>query len=141
MRLPIDSRWNVWTLQPLACFRLMQACFPYLRDSKGSVINMGSGSSILPHPMMSGYAMAKEAVRTLSRVGAIEWGRYGIRVNAICPLADLPGATNFDDSTGAYDAVTAQVPLGHWGDAESDIAAVPSTPPAPTPGSSPAPPS
>ena len=66
-------------------------------------------------------AMAKEAVRTLSRVGAIEWGRYGIRVNAICPLADSPGATNFDDSTGAYEAVTVQVPLGHWGDAESDI--------------------
>jgi NAD(P)-dependent dehydrogenase (short-subunit alcohol dehydrogenase family) len=112
---------SMWASGPLACFRFMQAAFEPLRDSKGCVINLGSGSGIMPHPAMSGYAMAKEAVRTLSRTAAVEWGRYGIRVNVICPLADSPGATRFDDSTGAYDAVAAQVPLGTWGDAEADI--------------------
>jgi NAD(P)-dependent dehydrogenase (short-subunit alcohol dehydrogenase family) len=71
---------------------------------------------------MSGYAMTKEAVRTLSRVGAVEWGRFGIRVNVICPLAESPGAAEFDDATGgAVDEVTKRIPLGHWGDAETDI--------------------
>jgi NAD(P)-dependent dehydrogenase (short-subunit alcohol dehydrogenase family) len=120
-KLTDDDMESMWRSGPMACFRLMQVCFPHLRDSQGSVINLGSGSGIMPHAMMSGYAMAKEAVRTLSRVGAIEWGRHGIRVNAICPLADSPGASGFGESTGAYDALTAQIPLGHWGDAEFDI--------------------
>jgi NAD(P)-dependent dehydrogenase (short-subunit alcohol dehydrogenase family) len=111
----------MWRSGPMASFRFMQACFPYLRETKGCVINMGSGSGILPAGAMSGYAMTKEAVRTLSRVGAIEWGRAGIRVNSICPLADSPGSDDFDGSTGAYEEVTARIPLGHWGDAESDI--------------------
>jgi NAD(P)-dependent dehydrogenase (short-subunit alcohol dehydrogenase family) len=71
---------------------------------------------------MSGYAMTKEAVRTLSRVGAVEWGRFGIRVNSICPLAESPGAEEFDDATGgAVDEVTKLIPLGHWGEPEADI--------------------
>jgi NAD(P)-dependent dehydrogenase (short-subunit alcohol dehydrogenase family) len=120
-KLTDEQMRAMWASGPLACFRFMQAAFDALRESKGSVINLGSGSGIMPHPAMSGYAMAKEAVRTLSRTAAVEWGRYGIRVNVICPLADSPGATGFDDSTGAYDAVAAQVPLGKWGDPEADI--------------------
>lgn len=111
----------MWRSGPMAAFRLMQACFPYLRETRGCVINMGSGSGILPAGAMAGYAMTKEAVRTLSRVGAVEWGRHGIRVNSICPLADSPGSAEFDGSTGAYDEVTARIPLGHWGSAEQDI--------------------
>jgi NAD(P)-dependent dehydrogenase (short-subunit alcohol dehydrogenase family) len=112
---------TMWDSGPMATFRFMQACFPHLRETRGCVVNMGSGSGILPAPAMSGYAMTKEAVRTLSRVGALEWGRFGIRVNAICPLAESPGLAEFDDSTGAADEVTSRIPLGHWGDAESDI--------------------
>jgi NAD(P)-dependent dehydrogenase (short-subunit alcohol dehydrogenase family) len=111
----------MWGSGPMAAFRFMQVCFPQLRDTKGCVVNMGSGSGILPAAAMAGYAMAKEAERTLSRVGAIEWGRFGIRVNSICPLADSPGSVGFDGSTGAYDEVTSRIPLGHWGDAERDI--------------------
>lgn len=116
-----DEMDMMWQSGPMATFRLMQTCFPHLRDSKGCVVNVASGSGILPQGAMSGYAMAKEAIRTLSRVGAVEWGRYGIRVNAICPLAESPGAGSFDDATAAVDDVTAAIPLGHWGDAERDI--------------------
>lgn len=113
---------TMWRSGPMAAFRFMQACFPHLRASTGCVVNMGSGSSILPHPAMSGYAMAKEGVRVLSRVAAVEWGRYGIRVNSICPLAESPGMSGFDDATGAMaDQVIAQVPLGRLGDPEADI--------------------
>ena len=60
---------TMWQSGPLASFRFMQACFEHLRATKGCVINMGSGSGILPRGAMSGYAMTKEAVRrTLARV-------------------------------------------------------------------------
>jgi NAD(P)-dependent dehydrogenase (short-subunit alcohol dehydrogenase family) len=120
-KLTDDDMDTMWRSGPLASFRFMQICFPHLRESKGCVINMGSGSGILPHGAMSGYAMTKEAVRSLSRVAAVEWGRFGIRVNSICPLAETPGLDQFDSSTGAYDEVTKSIPLGRWGDAEADI--------------------
>ena len=114
---------SMWQSGPMASFRFMQICYPYLRDSKGCVINMGSGSSILPLGTMSGYAMTKEAVRVLSRVGAMEWGRVGIRVNSICPLADTPGFETFAESAGpgVADTVLQSIPLGRWGDPEADI--------------------
>jgi NAD(P)-dependent dehydrogenase (short-subunit alcohol dehydrogenase family) len=118
-----DDMDTMWRSGPMATFRLMQACFPYLRSTSGCVINMGSGSSILPQGAMSGYAMTKEAVRVMTRVGAVEWGRFGIRVNAICPLAQTPGMDEFESAApGAMsEAVIPLVPLGRLGDPEADI--------------------
>ena len=84
---------------------------------------MGTGSSILPAGAMGGYAMTKEAVRTMSRVAALEWGRFGIRVNSLCPLAETPGWQSFTDMAdpGVGDSVVASVPLGRLGDPEADI--------------------
>lgn len=114
---------TMWRSGPLASFRFMQACFPHLREARGCVVNMGSGSSILPHGAMGGYAMTKEAVRVLARVAAVEWGRFGIRVNSICPLAQTPGLDEFAAVTGdaVADDVTPSIPLGRWGDPEADI--------------------
>jgi NAD(P)-dependent dehydrogenase (short-subunit alcohol dehydrogenase family) len=114
---------TMWQSGPMATLHFMQACFPYLRDAAGCVVNMGSGSSILPQGAMSGYAMTKEAVRVLTRVAALEWGRYGIRVNAICPLADTPGFAEFNDAApGALEeSVLPLIPLGRLGDAEHDV--------------------
>ena len=114
---------TMWQSGPMATLRFMQACFPYLRDTTGCVVNMGSGSSLLPQAAMSGYARTKEAVRVLTRTAALEWGRYGIRVNAICPLADSPGFSEFNDAApGALEAsVLPMIPLGRLGDAEADV--------------------
>jgi NAD(P)-dependent dehydrogenase (short-subunit alcohol dehydrogenase family) len=114
---------SMWRSGPMATLRFQQACFPYLREREGVVVNMGSGSSLLPQPLMSGYAMVKEAIRVLTRVTALEWGKFGIRVNAVCPLADTPGFDEFAEA--APDAkdnmVLPLVPLGRFGDPETDI--------------------
>ena len=113
---------SMWQSGPMGTFRMLQASFEHLRLSRGCVINMGSGASILPRPAMGGYAMAKEAIRVLTRVAALEWGRYGIRVNAVCPLAATPGMEFFDGETGAYQTmVIPEVALGRLGDPEADI--------------------
>ena len=122
-RLTEDDMATMWQSGPMACFRFMQLCFPHLREAKGCVINVGSGSSILPAPGMGGYAMTKEAIRVLSRVGALEWGKFGIRVNSLCPLADTPGWNSWTDTVpdGVGDTVVASTPLGRLGDPEADI--------------------
>jgi NAD(P)-dependent dehydrogenase (short-subunit alcohol dehydrogenase family) len=114
---------TMWQSGPMATLRYMQLCLPHLRESAGCVVNVGSGSSILPREAMSGYAMTKEAVRVLSRVAAVEWGRFGIRVNAICPLAETPGLEEFEAAApGALsEMVLPAIPLGRFGDPEADI--------------------
>jgi NAD(P)-dependent dehydrogenase (short-subunit alcohol dehydrogenase family) len=121
-RLTEDDLESMWQSGPMGAFRVLQASFDHLRATRGCVVNMGSGSSILPKPAMGGYAMAKEAIRALTRAAAVEWGRYGIRVNAVCPLAESPGMELFSGEVGTFDElVLPEVPLGRLGDPEHDI--------------------
>ena len=64
-----------------ATFFYMRECFPYLKESGGSVINFASGAGLYGKPGQSSYAAAKEGIRGLSRVAATEWGPDGVRVN------------------------------------------------------------
>lgn len=68
-----------------ATFYYMKACFPYLKESKGSIINMGSGAGIAGLNGFASYASGKEAIRGLTRVAATEWSQFGINSNTICP--------------------------------------------------------
>lgn len=72
-------------------WHLMQFAHPYLKDSKGCVINFASGAGINGQPTQAAYAAAKEAIRGLSRVVANEWASDGIRVNIISPIAEAEG--------------------------------------------------
>ncbi len=101
----------------------MQAAFEQLRAAHGCIVNLGSGSSLTAPPSLAGYAMVKEAIRVLTRVAAVEWGRYGIRVNAMCPLAESPGSQSFrDQHPGAFEQqIVPNIPLGRVGDAEHDV--------------------
>jgi NAD(P)-dependent dehydrogenase (short-subunit alcohol dehydrogenase family) len=115
-----------WQSGPLAAFRLMSACLAGLRASRGLVVNVASGAGITAPPAMGAYAMVKEAMRTLSRVAAVEWGPSGVRVVTLCPLADSPGLRNWESEL-ALDVerdVVAHVPLRRLGDPEADIGGV-----------------
>ena len=70
-----------------ATFHYMQACYPYLKETQGSVINFASGAGLFGNYGQCAYAAAKEGIRGLTRVAATEWGRDHINVNIVCPLA------------------------------------------------------
>jgi 2-hydroxycyclohexanecarboxyl-CoA dehydrogenase len=107
---------------PLATFHAMQAALPHLKARGGSVVNLGSSAALLGRPDFASYAMAKEAIRGLSRVAAKEWGRYGIRVNVVCPAAVSPAAEAYLAANPEYHAdLVRDIPLGRLGDAEQDI--------------------
>ena len=60
---------------PIACLRTMQAAYPHLkRSGAGRVINFASSVGVIGAAGFAPYAMAKEAIRALSRVAAREWG-------------------------------------------------------------------
>ena len=82
-----------------AAFYYMKACYPYLAKSKGSVINFASGAGLFGNFGQCSYAAAKEGIRGLSRVAATEWGKDGINVNVICPLAWTAKLEQFQQHT------------------------------------------
>ena len=105
-----------------ATFYYMKACYPYLAKSKGSVINFASGAGLSGNFGQSAYAAAKEGIRGMSRVAANEWGKDGINVNIVCPLAwtaQLEGwAKAYPD---AFKANVKMPPMGHYGNVETEI--------------------
>ncbi|QGM30593.1 SDR family oxidoreductase [Bacillus sp. N3536] len=106
-------------------FYLMQAALPYLKESKGNVINFASGAGLNGHETQGAYAAAKEAIRGISRVAANEWGRFGINVNLISPIANSEGVQAWAKAQPEYyEAVRSKIPLGRFGDVEEDIGRV-----------------
>lgn len=106
-------------------FRFMQAGYPHLKASRGNVINIASGAGLEGLEGQAAYGAAKEAIRALSKSAAREWGRDGIRVNIICPLAKSPGVANLLEHAPEMEKrMTAGQPLGRIGDCEEDIGPV-----------------
>ena len=106
-------------------FYLMQAALPYLKETRGNIINFASGAGINGDKTQAAYAAAKEAIRGITRVAANEWGQYGINVNLISPIADSEGVRAWAQAQPEYyQAVVNKIPLGRFGDVEEDIGRV-----------------
>lgn len=108
-----------------ATFYYMKACYPYLKETKGSVINFASGAGLFGNYGQCAYAAAKEGIRGLSRVAATEWAKDGINVNVICPLAWTAQLEQFKNAyPEAFAKNVHTPPMGHFGDSELEIGRV-----------------
>ncbi len=108
-----------------AVFYYMKACYPYLKETKGSVVNFASGAGLFGNYGQCSYAAAKEGIRGLSRVAATEWAQDGINVNIICPLAWTAQLEQFSiQYPEAYKENVKMPPAGHFGDPELEIGRV-----------------
>ena len=108
-----------------ATFFYMQACYPYLKETKGSVINFASGAGLFGNFGQCSYAAAKEGIRGLTRVAATEWSKDGINVNIICPLAWTAQLENFQKAyPEAFEKNVHTPPARYFGDPEKDIGRV-----------------
>ncbi len=66
----------------------MRAVAPALREAGGgAIVNISSVDGLRAHNGIVAYAASKWAVRGMTKVAAIEFGKWGIRVNAVCPEA------------------------------------------------------
>ena len=105
-----------------ATFYYMKACYPYLKETQGTVINFASGAGLFGNYGQCAYAAAKEGIRGLSRVAATEWGKDGINVNVVCPLAWTAQLDNFSKMyPDAFKANVKMPPAGHYADPEKEI--------------------
>ena len=108
------------------CFWAMQNVFPHMKaNAWGRIISMCSLSGINAHRYLAMYNGSKEGVRALTRTAAVEWGRYGITANILCPFAATPawqGFKKFDPD--AARRIEHGNPIPHVGDSETEIGPV-----------------
>ena len=111
---------------PRATFLLMQAVYPLMvKEGGGSIVNLGSGTGTGGEPKWGGYAAAKEGIRGLSKVAALEWGRDNVRVNVICPFAESDGVKYWKSfAPKEYEKAVARVPMKRIGDVRTDVGAL-----------------
>ncbi len=109
---------------PFAAFEFMRAAHPHLvARGGGHIINLVTSAMVRWDARNFGaYAASKQALRSLTRTAAAEWGPDGIRVNNIAPHALSPGLqwwieTHPEEAEEFFDSI----PLGYVGDCEQDI--------------------
>jgi len=66
-------------------FMLAQAAMPHLLKTKGSIVNTSSTSALAGMPYGSAYGTSKGGVSALTRTLAVEFGKRGVRCNAVNP--------------------------------------------------------
>ena len=108
-----------------AAYHCATAALPHLRRRPGTMILLTSPAGVEGSAGLPVYAAVKAAQRGIIKSLAREWGRYGVRVNAIAPVARTPAmdvavAANPDLET----RLVARTPLGRLGDAAADIGPV-----------------
>ena len=101
---------------------------PHLRQAGGgSIVNISSIHGLLVAPGALVYETGKAALIAATRQMAVEYGRDGIRVNAIAPghiVTENIQHGIWDDNPSGFDFFTAQYPVGRCGRPEDIAAAV-----------------
>jgi len=66
-------------------FLMCQAALPHLLESGGNIVNTSSTSALRGLPWSAAYAASKGGVLALTYTLAVEYGKQGVRANAVCP--------------------------------------------------------
>jgi NAD(P)-dependent dehydrogenase (short-subunit alcohol dehydrogenase family) len=100
---------TVWSLNTKSSFFLSQHAATHMRAAgRGAIVNVSSQAGLVALPGESSYCIAKAAVNHLTRCLAVEWGDYGIRVNAVAPTFIETDGTSEALSDPAFRADTVE---------------------------------
>lgn len=90
-----------------------------LKNGSGVIVNIASVAGLGGFPRHPAYAASKHGVVGLTRTAALEYGRKGIRINALCPGFTLtPMVQEMLDAGLPTEQLVARVPLGRLGTSE-----------------------
>jgi NAD(P)-dependent dehydrogenase (short-subunit alcohol dehydrogenase family) len=115
-RLSANGFKTVIDIDLLGSFNASSAAVNQLKQTKGSIIYVSAGMAYMPHAYQVHVGAAKAGIDMMMKNLALEWGRYGIRVNSIVPgpIAGTEGAKRLTDP-GAQAALIEAVPLHRLG--------------------------
>lgn len=130
-----DAAWDAALRANLTtAFTMARESLPALMEAKGQIVIISSIAGLFAGPSVAGYTVGKHALIGLTRTLARDYGRAGVRVNAVCPgwvqtpmadeeMDEFAAAAGLDSRADGYAAVTADVPLGRPG-RPAEIAAI-----------------
>jgi peroxisomal 2,4-dienoyl-CoA reductase len=97
-------------------FNVCRAAFEQLKANRGQILNISATLHYGGTPFQLHVSAAKAGVDALTRNLAVEWGRYGIRVNGIAPgpIEDTEGMSRLVPEP-VKDRLRKRVPLGRFG--------------------------
>ena len=97
-------------------FNVCRAAFAQLKQHQGQILNISATLHYLGTPMQLHVSAAKAGVDALTRNLAVEWGRYGIRVNSIAPgpIEDTEGMKRLVPEP-VKEKLKKNIPLGRFG--------------------------
>src|SRR5919107_2224798 len=97
-------------------FNVCRAAFEELKKRRGQILNISATLHYVGTPMQLHVSAAKAGVDALTRNLAVEWGRYGIRSNAIAPgpIEDTEGMARLVPAE-VREKLRRNIPLGRFG--------------------------
>ena len=110
-------------------FNMAHFAVPHLKQSRGSIVNIGSKVALTGQGGTSGYASAKGAILALTREWAAELLPYGIRVNAVLPAEVMtplyqPWLNSFPNPEEKLKMMVSKIPPGKRITTPEEIAAI-----------------
>ncbi|EHN10713.1 short-chain dehydrogenase/reductase SDR [Patulibacter medicamentivorans] len=127
-----EASWELWSrilaVNLSGPFLLARAVVPtMLAQGAGAIVNTCSIAAFVGGGGGAAYTTSKHGLLGLTRQLAFDYGRHGIRVNAICPGAVATGMTTElrtpEQANEHVDAAIAATPAGRWGEPE-EVAAL-----------------
>ena len=115
------KNWNQHlAINLTAPFLLIREAMPLLRESRGSIVNVGSVEGLGNNPRHPAYGASKSGLHGLTRAVAVDHGEDGVRCNAVAPgWIDTPLNENFvkgmDDPVGFREKLSNIHPIGRSG--------------------------
>jgi NAD(P)-dependent dehydrogenase (short-subunit alcohol dehydrogenase family) len=99
-------------------FNACRAAFEALRERGGSIVSITANQAWVPTPLQCHAGAAKAGIAKLTQDLALEWGPFGIRVNAVAPgpIEDTEGvARHAPADDAAKERLRKGLPIGRWG--------------------------
>src|SRR3954462_2085469 len=86
LETPLAEVERVFRVNFLAAYALMRAVLPGMAERRrGAIVNIASDQALIGKQVSAAYGASKAAIAQLSRSAALDWARFGIRVNCIAP--------------------------------------------------------
>lgn len=121
-----DEDWEACIATDLGgIFYMSRAALPHLMETRGSIVNVGSTSSLGGGWSHAAYAAAKAGVANLTRSVACDYGEHGVRANTVCPGLTITGMV--EDVMGdaaVLERAWDRIPLRRAGKPEEIAAAI-----------------
>ncbi len=98
-------------------FNASRAAFQHLSAHGGSIVSITANQADIPMPFQCHAGAAKAGIAKLTRDLALEWGRFGVRVNAVSPgpIENTEGMSRLAPPGQSEDSLKKRLPLGRYG--------------------------